>query len=101
MFKYSGRFWMDSKAISFWDYPENKDVLFKLLDKINEKMELIYNFKVDFVKSISSINELKKQGESALPVISLVVHHKIDAPPEELEKIVKEIISKISLQVCF
>ena len=48
MFDYSGRFWINSKIISFWDYPETKQILFDLLNKINEKMELIYHIKVDF-----------------------------------------------------
>jgi len=60
MFQYSGRLWLEEKIISFWDYPENYETLLNLLNKINEKLELIYRFKIDF--SDFKI-EVKVQGD--------------------------------------
>lgn len=38
--KHSGRLWTDDKIISFWEYPENKIVLFRILREIENKTKL-------------------------------------------------------------
>ena len=46
-FDYPGRFWVDSKIISFWKYPP-KEKLNELLSKLNQQLKLLYNFTTNF-----------------------------------------------------
>lgn len=46
-FDYPGRFWVESKIISFWKYPP-KEKLNELLSKLNQQLKLLYNFTTNF-----------------------------------------------------
>lgn len=48
MFKYAGRFWVESKVISFWEFPETTEELIKILNMVKLKMKKIYNKDIDF-----------------------------------------------------
>ena len=38
--KYDGRLWLNHKVISFWNYPENKTILFKILSDLEKKLNV-------------------------------------------------------------
>lgn len=46
--EYPGRLWYKSKIITFWDYPEDKERLFYVLNKINETAKIIYGTEFNF-----------------------------------------------------
>lgn len=43
-FYYAGRLWLNSKTMSFWDYPKEKEKLFDLIKKLEKELEIkIFN----------------------------------------------------------
>jgi len=48
MYKYAGRLWYQKKIISFWEFPNGKDELLKILYAINSEMKKIYNVTLNF-----------------------------------------------------
>ena len=74
--KYAGRLWMNSKVISFWDYPDNYIELRKVLDDIEkelnrkEQINLIIDdswlIEVIMVDGDQIINKYKYWGDSEI-----------------------------------
>ena len=46
---YKGRVWLNSKVITFWDYPRDKAELFEILDALEFELEAEYGLKVNIV----------------------------------------------------
>lgn len=61
MFKYAGRIWYEKKIISFWEYPEDKETLMRVLNMVKEKIKKIYNLDINYNEY--SIEILTKKGE--------------------------------------
>ena len=58
--KFPGRLWTDSKVISFWEYPKDKDELDNFIEQLNNEKDLIDDtWRIEIV--------VNKQGEPSLP----------------------------------
>lgn len=71
MFKFAGRFWIVSKVLSFWEYPETKEDLISVLKDVKIKMKKIYNIDVDFNEykiEVKSEDENGKVTYKMLPI---------------------------------
>jgi hypothetical protein len=70
--KYLGRLWTNKKIISFWDYPENKEILYNIIKNIEENanIKIINN---DYKIEVIDFNEhLKKLIFINLPTNILI-----------------------------
>lgn len=55
-YEYLGRLWFDSEVISFWKYPEDKNILKKILSLLKKEIIDIYDFEIDFSNYIIEVD---------------------------------------------
>ena len=95
-FEYPGRFWVESKIISFWMYPP-KEKLYDILSKLNQELKHLYNFttnfydyKIEIINSSENVNSTNINNKLNWSKTSLIpVKNYINSDDNSLEDIRK------------
>lgn len=82
-YEYLGRIWVESKIISFWKYPQDANVLKKILTLLAKEIKTIYDFDVDYEDYIVDIN-LEPENNNLISLKDYVKGN--DATEDEMEQ---------------
>lgn len=85
-YEYIGRMWFNEQVISFWKYPEDMNVLKKILKLLSEEIKKIYNENITFEDYLVDLSDdsADDSDENALVPIKKYVKGK-NASKEELD----------------
>ncbi len=83
-YEYLGRIWVESKIISFWKYPQDVNILKKILTLLAKEIKTIYDFDIDYEDYIVDLN-LEPDNNNFISLKDYVKGN--DATEDELEQL--------------